>query len=258
MHSFQRSYSLEFPSKASLLMFCSSLLALGISGCRFGNYVERADTSAATDPITGYYAAQPTSLVFCAEKAVGSNTTTDCEEANTTEIPSDIRATMTNPVVLYLADSDGSGLILPNDGSDYGISTQFKSLSEIESVAQSEQSTLWLDASCKRTAFFQQVGTFAKNSSTLALDDPGSLSLTLTYYEVFDGDCEQTFSQIYACMNDATQCAEDPLNPTESTQELLQLQSGAENFLTPYLNAGVLSTGEFAQLRSFAFEVVYQ
>jgi hypothetical protein len=165
---------------------------------------------------------------------------------------------MTNPIILYLLDSSGAGLILPNDGSDYGISTQFKSLTEIESLAQSSTDTLWLDAACKRTAYLQQAGTFTKNSSTLSFEDPGSINITFTYYELFEGECETSFTQIYACMNDPLQCAEDPQNPTETNAELIQIQNAATRFLSPYLEAGVLTAEEFASLRSFAFEVVYQ
>ena len=229
-------------------------LLFTVAGCRLGNNIERADTSGATsDPITGYYAAQPQSLVYCAETTV-----TNCQSASVNEVPTDIRATMTNPVILYLADSTGAGLLLPNDGSDYGISTAFKSLSEIESLAESSTDTLWLDPACTRTAYLQQVGTFSKNSSQLTESSPGSLSLTFTYYELFEGTCGPTFEQIYACANDAAQCAEDPSNPTETTQELNSLQAAAENFLSPYLNSGALSPTDFSQLRSFAFEVVYE
>jgi hypothetical protein len=229
-------------------------LLLTLSGCRFGNRIERADTSAASqDPISGYYATQAQSVTFCAESA-----TTECGQASASEIPTFIRATMTNPVILYLSDSDGSGLLLANDGSDYGIATTFKSLSEIEHVSQSDAETLWLDPACTRTAILQEVGSFSANSSKRTMSDPGSLSLTFTYYEMFDGDCTATFTQLQACMNDATQCSETPGSPSETLEELAELQETVSNFFGPYLESGALNASDIPQLKTFAFEVTYQ
>src|SRR5947209_8020645 len=82
-------------------------LSWALSGCRFGNNVV---PQAQNDTITGYYETQAQSLSFCAAK--GSTET--CKAVNTSQTPSFISSTMTNPVGLFLADAASGYAILFN------------------------------------------------------------------------------------------------------------------------------------------------
>jgi hypothetical protein len=59
-------------------------------------------------------------------------------------------------------------------------------------------------------------------------------------------------------MNDATQCSETPGSPSETLEELAELQDAVSNFFGPYLESGALNASDIPQLKTFAFEVTYQ
>jgi hypothetical protein len=230
----------------------AAVLAASLSGCRFGNYVADQKTSAATaDPISGYYETEASALAFC---AVG--TATNCVSAALTEIPSLVKAVVTNPVILYLTDaSTGEGYLVASDGSDYSLPTSFSSTSLISYSGSTSADTLWDDAACTTSIHIEESGSISKTASasetSTGLPLSGSVSLTLSFIQSFDGDCSPSLTAMKACLEDPAQCG------GATSEEDAQYQEAVQNFFAPYVNSGAMTAADIPTLSSIAYEVTF-
>jgi hypothetical protein len=96
---------------------------LGVfSGCRFGNYEDRAPQSTTgTDGISGYYETLPQKLTFCAGTTQGSK----CAETTANSVPMDVAGVLTNPTALIMLDEhSGEGVFVNPKDSRYQLPTQ--------------------------------------------------------------------------------------------------------------------------------------
>ena len=227
------------------------VLSWAMTGCRFGNKVERSET-AVDDGFTGYYQTRPQSLRFC----VTDETDTQCASAQTNLVPPTVSNVVSNPVALLLEEGGGGNALLFDpygNGSALPVFVD-TATGALSYIGYTAEEILWEDAACTTTLYVEEEGQSVQDflGDILGLPVRGRISLNVSIFSTYDGDCTADLNVISDCYQDSKDCggADD--------EENSMLQLVVQQVFSPYIDAGVLTPGTIPEILSLGYEVSYE
>lgn len=241
----------------------ASWVVTTLSGCRFGNHVEKSPR--AEDPITGYYATQPQSLKYCHHSITEKDSI--CSDVATNYIPDDIALVMSNPVALVLDSSSEALAIIPY----YNIPMRDENLMFTIDIASdgslgSTRSGVLdpniFDSTCEPTLSFEEFGKYTQKTGitvpTFTQSIKGRLAITYEVTKSYGKDCSNALQIMALCYDDPTKCGGAGKTQNEIDGNNAYLNAYVKDLFAPYLDAKVMSVDDIATTKALSYKVSYE
>jgi hypothetical protein len=253
---------METRFKIALWFTVGSTVAVA-GGCRVGNYSSHNDT-ASGDPVTGYYDAAPQRLQFCASTS-GASGDTRCADASTTEIPAFLSESLTHPLTLLLRDAASGEAILTAAPVVSNTPPQLpvwvrSDNTTLDFVGSTPAQILWLDSQCTTRIYLDMEGSIVRGAGrpvpgTTSGRTVGSLKLTAQVIRSFDssdGSCATELQAMSACYQNVNHCGGTSGADNQAGQARVQ------SIFEQYIQAGVMTGSDIADVTALGYEVHYQ
>lgn len=241
-----------------VIYFYSGLLALivswtlgMISGCRWGNHVEKA---ANPDPISGYYETQPQTLQYCA-----SSPKETCKALPTNQLPALMAEVITDPVGFVVGDQASGNATIINAFEKQNPAGLAVELNKDFSISNAGHKTIKLDSNCVMHHFMEISGNLSQNPTTsikvisgASFRIMGRLALFVRMSQSFEGQCDTVMNLMNMCYEDPSYCwGGGAAANSQAHQEVLSI-------FDPYVMAGVLDSKAIAGATDLGFEISYE
>ncbi len=229
------------------------LMSTSLSGCRWGNFVEKAES---LENLTGYYRSAPLRLTFEVTLQRPGQPVEVRRFAGLTEsLPDDWDIFLTDPAGLSMDPSTGYGYLLGIVG-DKGYKTPVtvakKGAFTLDPVL--EEIPLMDSPPCKHVWTMGGSGKLNQAPRFVYQDLPmrGQISVTASGTRSYVGTCADVLTLFASCYGDATKCPGN--NSTE--------QNTWRNFLlgvySPAVQAGGITAAEIEYTQKVSYTLVYE
>lgn len=224
-----------------------------LTGCRFGNHVERADS---VENLTGYYRSQPVRLMF---KAVlqpqGGAVETREFAGNTDHLPDNWDIFLTDPSGVAMDPASSQGFLMGIVG-DKGYKTpiQFTQAGQFNLVTPPQEIRFTDSPPCTQVWTLEGAGTLTQTAKSTYKDFPtrGNLSLTTSGDRRYQGDCSNVLGIFQSCLQDLTKCP----GSTETDQKTWQ--GFVAGVYGPAILAGGITANDIQAIQELSYTLVYE
>ncbi|OFZ17896.1 MAG: hypothetical protein A2X94_12705 [Bdellovibrionales bacterium GWB1_55_8] len=220
------------------------ILIWAVSGCRFGNYVEYPQNP---DTPMGYYETLPQDLNLC----VTTNAASQCvkQPANLTpDIPAKI---MSDPVMFLVDEANpADAAIVSAFNRNYSIPISFDPATmDLRLLAQPTEEPLsntCMDRfNVEAQGKLNRVEKYEITVGSQTVSASGRVSLAFRVTESFQGECADTMDALYECYMESASCTNYDPKVVKATFQ-------------PYIDAGLMTAEDIANVTDIGYEVSYQ
>jgi hypothetical protein len=226
------------PVSQLALVALSLLLAAPLSGCRFGNRIEKAES---VENLTGYYRAQASRLMFRAVlQPAGAPQEVREFAGNTATPPEDWDIFLTDPTGVAMDAKGPLGFLLGIVG-DKGFKTpiEFTGAGQFK-ISPVQQEVRFTDSPpCTQVWTMGGQGKLAQTAKATFKDFPirGNLTLSAVGNRRYEGDCTEVLEILSSCLQDINKCP----GSTDADQKTWQ------NFVIGVYGPAIVAGGITAQ-----------
>lgn len=205
------------------------------------------------DPLTGWYETKIEKLDFVARSARG--TFQSSPALNTA--PGEIQGVMTNPLIFKTDPANPESAILVSGYYDPNIFRFAVSVDAAQKILfkESEQALVEGGSKCLINLQFKGDGKAVTDKHTITVQGKelatlGRIEMNINRLLWFTGDCEQELNRMMWCYKDIKACELQGFD--QKRQTLLQ------NIFGPYVQAGVMTEDDIANISEFGYDAVYR
>lgn len=241
------------PNWLSYLMsgFFAIFVSWALSGCRFGNQVDRPATQSPS-VVLDLYETEPASFRFCATTTAGMQ----CGNMPTDRIGGDIGEVMGNPVGLYIHDPSAQLAFLVHPVTRRAIEVYATQEGSLGYVGENSPVALMSDLSCTRTFSYEINGTVTKYDSPRLNSGGqtvlGRMDVGFLLSHLIQGACDNTLELMRRCYEDEAQCGGAIQSENERRYDEMQ------SLFSSYIEAGAMTVADIEAIRALQVEIQYQ
>lgn len=241
-----------------------------LTGCRFGNSVEKAEPPKNPDNLTGYYETAPKKVTYCistTEGVTGLEETSDgttpapgCVETTTDRVPTLIAQVMGNPVAFIVDEwkDRTANIVDPYNPDQVALPVSFdKDTLELNYFGATEPDVLWKYRGCETAMSLNETGKIIQGSGpfTSGFTEAelfGRIQMTVQVMLSVDGQCDQSLTEMHACYMDADDCG------GEDVVENNAYQAAVQSYYQDFIDAGAMTADQIPTVRGLSYEIQYE
>lgn len=239
---------MKFSPLAISQLAISVSLALGVSGCRLGNRIERpqspySETALRTDIVEAR-----------ACVALANETDPRCANIDVRLVPDLFREVLKSPVWLWNDSSQGVWLLYQkSDTSKYLQVDVDPKTDEISFQGASSPSPLWeVDTDpCLEKLELIETGRVARNGSQVidGVETVGTLDLNASWYRLYEGKCEASLKDVAACLTSVSNCRQSTAEMNTKAQQAMNYRFAA------FIESGLIAVDDLKDVEGTAIWV---